>query len=156
VLHFPHPGRDVLTDRAPRTNHPTAVNANLFQGSTCAPEQFNPPNDNCTLGAYPAYSIEATTTADVQLAVNFARRANLRLVVENTGHDYLARSMGAGSLNIWTHNLKSKKYYGSFRQGSYEGPAFKFGADIQAFEAYDAANEAGVTFVGGAGKVISK
>lgn len=98
-------------------------------------------------------SIRATTVSHIQLAVNIARNLNLRLVIKNTGHDFGAKSTGAGSVSIWTHNMKDIKFYEDYEEGSYSGPAFKMGAGVQVYEAYEAANKEGVTIVGGEGKV---
>src|SRR5689334_10377383 len=83
---------------------PTSVMWPIFQGRTCQPTTDS--NGTCTLGAFPSYSVNVSTTSQVQLTVNFARNANIRLVIKNTGHDYLGKSSGAGAINIWTHNLK--------------------------------------------------
>lgn len=100
-------------------------------------------------------SIRATTVAQVQLAINIARNLNLRLVIKNTGHDYGAKSTGAGGVSIWTHNMKDVRFYADYKEGSYSGPAFKMGAGVQVYEAYEAANKEGVTIVGGEGRVSS-
>lgn len=92
--------------------------------------------------------------AQVQLAINLARNLGIRLVVKNTGHDFGAKSTGAGSLSIWTHNLKSIRFYGSYNEGNYTGAAFKLGAGVQAFEVYAAAQEHNVTVVGGEGQTV--
>ena len=112
-----------------------------------------PQNGNtstCELGGFPSYSTNITTVAQVQLAVNFARNLNLRLVVKNTGHDFLGKSTGAGALSIWTHNLKNIDFIENYESPSYDGPAFKLGAGIQVGELYEAADKHGVTGVGGA------
>lgn len=111
-----------------------------------------PQNGNtstCELGGFPSYSVKATNVAQIQLAVNLARNLNLRLVVHNTGHDFLGRSTGAYALSIWTHNLKSIKFVQSYSSPSYKGPALKLGAGVQVGELYAAANKYGVTAVGG-------
>lgn len=118
------------------------------------------------------YSVKATNVAQIQLAVNFARNTNIRLVVHNTGHDYLVsgqfvelasprpprliqfsgkgRSTGAGSLSIWTHNLKGIDFIENYQSaGNYTGPAFRLGAGVQVYELYEAADAAGYTAVGG-------
>ncbi|GKT41180.1 FAD-linked oxidoreductase ZEB1 [Colletotrichum spaethianum] len=78
----------------------------LYQGATCQPQ--NAANNGiCGLGGFPLYSVKATNVAQIQLAVNFARTLDLRLVIRNTGHDFLGKNTGAGSLSIWTHNLKA-------------------------------------------------
>ncbi|KAJ4226132.1 hypothetical protein NW759_004719 [Fusarium solani] len=104
----------------------------------------------CQLGGLPVYSVKATSVSQIQLAVNFARSLNLRLVIRNTGHDFLGKSTGAGSLNIWTHHLKNIELLKDYKSaGSYSGPALKVGAGVQVFELYEAANKYGYTAVGG-------
>jgi FAD/FMN-containing dehydrogenase len=87
--------------------------------------------------------------AQIQLAVNYARSLNLRLVVKNTGHDYNGRSTGKNALSIWTHNLKTIQYVENYRSTVYNGPVFKVGAGVQGFELYEAAERYGVTAVAG-------
>lgn len=135
------------------TEDPTSVNAVLFQGSTCMPPALLPSEVECLTGGYPAYSVAVRNVAQIQLAVNFARNSNLRLVIKNTGHDFSAKSVGMGALSIWTHNLKQTQFFKTYWQGSYRGPAFKLGTGVQAFEAYEAARQNGVTIVGGEGRV---
>ncbi|CAK7226599.1 hypothetical protein SBRCBS47491_006286 [Sporothrix bragantina] len=131
---------------------PTSIMWPLYQGATCMPTES--PSNQCTLGGYPSYAVSATNVAQIQLAVNFARNANLRLVVKNTGHDFNGKSAGAGALSIWTHNLKQIQYYSSLKANGYTGPAMKLGAGVQAFEMYQAANQYGVSVVGGEGKTV--
>ncbi|KAK1717919.1 FAD binding domain-containing protein [Colletotrichum lupini] len=136
------------------TEDPTAINAVLFEGLNCMPPTINVGETNCKVGGLPSYVVEATTVAHVQLAVNFARNLNLRLVVKNTGHDFGAKSTGYGALSIWTHKFKNIDFYESYQQDSYSGPAFKLGAGVQAYEIYEAANKYGVTAVGGEGQTV--
>ena len=56
---------------------------------------------NCTLGRMPSYVVKATNVAQIQLAVNFARNLNLRLIVKNKGHDYKGRANGRNTLALW-------------------------------------------------------
>lgn len=119
----------------------------IYQGETCMPQSGN--TSTCEIGGFPSYSVKATTVSQIQLAVNFARNLNLRLVVHNTGHDFLGKSTGAGALSIWTHNLKSISFIKSYSSPSYKGPAFKLGAGIQVLDLYEAAKKYGVTAVGG-------
>jgi hypothetical protein len=124
----------------------------LYQGQTCLPQNAET-GGTCEIGGLPSYSVRADNVAQIQLAVNFARNLGLRLVVHNTGHDFLGKSTGSGALSIWTHNLKSTKYIPTFKSKSYTGPALKLGAGIQVGELYDIANKLGVTAVGGECKV---
>lgn len=95
-----------------------------------------------------------TNVAQIQLSINLARSLNLRLVIKNTGHDFSAKSTGKGALSIWTHNLKSVKFFKSYSYNGYSGPAFKLGSGVQAFELYEAAKANNVTAVGGEGRTV--
>ncbi|KAK8033662.1 FAD-binding domain-containing protein [Apiospora marii] len=136
------------------THDPTSINAVLFQGQTCMPPTMMPGTPTCTVGGYPAYVVNATNVAQIQLAVNLARNLNLRLVVKNTGHDFGAKSTGMGALSIWTHHLKDIRFIESYQQDDYTGPAFKVGAGTQAYEMYEAAHAQGHTAVGGEGRTV--
>ncbi|RAH78903.1 FAD binding domain protein [Aspergillus japonicus CBS 114.51] len=134
--------------------HPTSVLSPLYEGRSCMPFGFNYTN-TCTEGGYPAYVVNASTAAQVQLAVNFARNSNLRLVVKNTGHDFNGKSTGKGALSIWTHWLKDKAFYPTFAaDDGYVGPAMKLGSGVQAFEAYEFAKQSNVTVIGGEGVTV--
>ncbi|ROT43007.1 FAD binding domain-containing protein [Sodiomyces alkalinus F11] len=134
---------------------PTSINAVLFEGGNCLPQALDPTATNCRVGGLPSYVVDARNVAQVQLAVNFARNLNLRLVVKNTGHDFGAKSTGAGSLSIWTHNFRKVQFFQNHRaDGGYRGPAFKVGAGVPAFELYEAAHRHGVTVVGGEGATV--
>ncbi|KAM0419046.1 hypothetical protein ACHAPT_011985 [Fusarium lateritium] len=131
---------------------PTSVMSPLYEGLTCPPGED--PNGECTLGGYPVYSVDAHNVAHIQLAVNFARSNNLRLVIKNTGHDFNGRSAGAGALSIWTHRFKSIEFLKERKTSSYCGPALKVGAGVVGAELYEAAEKYGVTAVGGEGMSV--
>ncbi|KAL2760206.1 hypothetical protein ACRALDRAFT_1038748 [Sodiomyces alcalophilus JCM 7366] len=134
---------------------PTSINAVLFEGANCLPQALDPASTECLVGGLPSYVVEARNVAHVQLAVNFARNMNLRLVVKNTGHDFGAKSTGAGALSIWTHHFKSVQFFPNHQaDGGYQGPAFKVGAGVQAYELYAAAHQHDVTVVGGEGATV--
>ena len=124
------------------------------QGMTCLPPNVFD-SGNCTQGGFPVYVINATTPKHVQLGVNFARNTGIRLVVRNTGHDFLGKSGGAGALSIWTHHFKEKTYIPHYedQEIGWSGPAFKVGSGVQAFEMYKFAHEYNATVVGGEGEV---
>lgn len=121
---------------------PTSVMNPLYQGATCMPQTAGS-GGTCQLGGYSAYSVKITTVAQVQLAVNFARNTGVRLVVHNTGHDYLGKSTGANALSIWTRHLNSIEFIASYSSdaSSYTGSAFKLGAGVQIWELLAAANQ---------------
>ena len=126
----------------------------VYQGLTCQPT--TDPVAPCTLGGYPAYAINVSTVAHIQLAINFTRHTGVRLVVKNTGHDFSGKSGGAGALSIWTHNLKGIQYIREYDAPGtdWHGAAFNLGTGIQAFEAYQAAADHGLMVVGGEGQTV--
>ncbi|KAK4677478.1 hypothetical protein QC764_405020 [Podospora pseudoanserina] len=129
---------------------PTSAMFPLWQGQTCMPlDHPSQIYDNCTLGGYASYSVAVTKVSQIQLALNFARATNIRLVVKNTGHDFADKSMGAGSLSIWTHKLKDIQYIPDYTCNGHSGPALKLGSGVETEEVYQAAEAHNVTVVGG-------
>ena len=134
---------------------PIEMMSPVAQGMTCtAPVIFD--SHNCTRGGFPAYVVNATEPKHVQLAVNFARNSGVRLIVKNTGHDFLGKSGGKDALSIWTHYMKDIEYIEEYadEELGYTGPAFRAGTGVQAFEIYKAANEKGRIVVGGEGETV--
>ncbi|KAH6989512.1 hypothetical protein BKA56DRAFT_543155 [Ilyonectria sp. MPI-CAGE-AT-0026] len=127
-------------------NSSSSVMQAYFANQSCDP--FLAESIPCTLGNYVSYAVKVSTAAQVAAAVNFATKYNIRLVVRNTGHDYLGRSTGAGALAIWTHHMKDTSVV-NWSSSVYTGPALKVGAGIQGADAVEAANAAGLTVVSG-------
>ncbi|KAI0526513.1 putative 6-hydroxy-D-nicotine oxidase [Xylaria bambusicola] len=138
---------DHWTESATHANDPTSIMSPLFQGKTCMPQ--NGDDGTCELGGFPSYAVNISTVAQIQLAINFARNTNIRLIIKNTGHDFLGKSAGAGALSIWTHNLKSIDFIEHYEGCGYSGPAMKLGAGVEVGELYAAADKYGVSAVGG-------
>jgi hypothetical protein len=122
-----------FTDQQWTTDRDVGAMWIFWTNNTCLPTDN--PNDSCTLGYYSEYVILAKTKAHIKAGVDFARDNNVRLVVRNTGHDFMGRSVGFGSLAINTHSFKSvsftKKYTGP---GGWTGGAVTVGAGIQGRE----------------------
>ncbi|OTB01910.1 hypothetical protein M426DRAFT_47885, partial [Hypoxylon sp. CI-4A] len=104
------------------------------EGDTC--HRMPSAGESCTQGAFPVYVVNATAVRHVQAAVNFARNRNLRLVIKNTGHDLIGRSVGFGGLSIWTHYLKDFQYLPRYSVGEYRGKAAKVGSGIESWEMF--------------------
>ncbi|KAL5046747.1 hypothetical protein BDW71DRAFT_207232 [Aspergillus fruticulosus] len=140
------------TDSSFHLDDPIEMLSPVYQGLTCQPTTSA--DANCTMGGYPHFVINATNVAQIQLGINFARNTGVRLVVKNTGHDFSGKSGGAGSLRIWTHNLKGIKYIESYKAPGtdWTGAAFRLGAGVQAYEIYKVAHEHGLMVVGGEGQ----
>ncbi|KAK0662978.1 hypothetical protein QBC41DRAFT_234834 [Cercophora samala] len=121
-----------------------------FQGRTCLPTA-NPKSSNCTHGAFPVYAVNATNVQQIQLAINFARNTNIRLVIKNTGHCYLGKSTGAGALSIWTHHLNDIRYFDDLKVDGFPqgGKAFKIAPGATVRQVYEAADRNGVSALGG-------
>ncbi|CAH0043754.1 unnamed protein product [Clonostachys solani] len=107
---------------------------------TCLPTTN--PGDICLIGYLPEYVIMAETLDHIKTGVDFSRDRNLRLVVRNTGHDFMGRSVGAGALAINTHSFKGAEFIDKYDgPGDYTGGAVTVAAGIQGIEVYTQANQ---------------
>lgn len=74
--------------------------------------------------------------------LNIYFSALLVLTFRNTGHDFVGRSTGAGSLSVWTHHLKNLEFLPNHtvitQNGStyYSGMAARVGVGLEAWELY--------------------
>ncbi|KAI0883043.1 FAD-binding domain-containing protein [Annulohypoxylon maeteangense] len=110
---------------------PAAALWTYFTNNTCQPTRN--PTESCTLGYYGIYVIQAQSGDHIKAAVDFARENSLRLIIRNTGHDFIGRSTGWGSLVVNTHNLQDVKFTRRYRgPGDYDGGAVTIGAGVQA------------------------
>ncbi|KAH7309863.1 hypothetical protein B0I35DRAFT_359211 [Stachybotrys elegans] len=101
-----------------------------FTNHTCPPTID--PGSPCTLGYYGVIILDAHTKHHVKAGIDFARRHDLRLVVRNTGHDFIGRSTGWGSLIIRTQAMQGVKWIKSYKgPGRYRGRAVTLSAGIQ-------------------------
>ncbi|KAL1871112.1 hypothetical protein Daus18300_004857 [Diaporthe australafricana] len=133
-------------------NDPVSIGPQWVEGNTCLPTSN--PNDTCTLDGFPAYVVKATTVRHIQLAVNFARNANIRLVIKNTGHDFLGRSTGGGALSIWTHALKEFSLIPTYTIGRYTGKAARMSAGLQGYDLTAYSSQHGVSIVAPGGQTV--
>ncbi|GAB1319221.1 FAD-binding PCMH-type domain-containing protein [Madurella fahalii] len=117
-----------------------------FSNNSCNPwlDRTTP----CTIGNHFVYAINATDPIHLQRGISFAQQHNIRLVIRNTGHDYLGRSTGAHSLALWTHNFKSIELL-DYRASTYTEPAIKMGAGVLPIEAFRFADSHNMVVVGG-------
>jgi hypothetical protein len=90
-----------------------------------------------------------TTVEDAQVAIKFAWKNNIRLVIKNTGHDFLGRSTAKGALGLWSHNLRSVEAEMEYVGPTYAGPAMKMGAGTQSALAYETVHKLGYRVAGG-------
>ncbi|KAI1633705.1 hypothetical protein F4809DRAFT_666588 [Biscogniauxia mediterranea] len=109
---------------------------------------------DCTQGGYPVYVVNASTVKHIQAAVNFARNRNLRIVIKNTGHDFIGRNVGFGSLSIWTHWLKSFEFLPEYSIGEYQGRAARVASGIESWEMFEKMETYNATFVVAGGYTV--
>lgn len=134
---------------------PVSVLWNQWTGFDCLPD----PSRTCTGRGYPAYVVDALGTEDVKKAVDFARKHNVRLVVKNTGYDFLGRSTAPAALSIRTINMKTIRLHekGCFKLSSgrvFGETAVTVGAGTLTIDIYRALDEHGQTFIGAMGPTV--
>ncbi|KAJ5593364.1 hypothetical protein N7537_010268 [Penicillium hordei] len=126
--------------------------APIFPNGTSVSGNSKAGKQGCSLGNYPPYVVNATGAEDVQAAVAFAKKWNLRLNIKNTGHSG-ERSINPGSLSIWTHNMKNIQYHQMFTPQSClsnkTGVAATLGAGVQDGELFAAMAKHDAIAVGG-------
>ncbi|KAI1213860.1 FAD binding domain protein [Annulohypoxylon truncatum] len=125
------------------THSPMAA---FFANMSCDP--FTPRDAQCIVGAYVPYAVNASSAEDYRHTAAFATKHNIRLVIRNTGHDYMGKSTGAGALALWTRNIGDISVL-DYESTGYTGKAMKIGAGVQASEAQEAANAHGLIVVEG-------
>lgn len=133
----------------PETHLPSSSSPMAYQFSNNSCNPWLDPHTPCTLGSHVVYNVNATAVSHLHAAVAFARDHNIRLVIRNTGHDYLGKSTGAHSLGVWTHHLKSTDLITAYKGTGYTGAAIRVAAGVESIEAYTFANSHGLVVVGG-------
>ncbi|KAF5338748.1 hypothetical protein D9611_013341 [Ephemerocybe angulata] len=127
-------GQDWQSDRAV-SNHWM-----LWTNNTCLPTTNR--NAECTLGFLPRYVIMAKTREHIKAGIDFARTNNVRLIIRNTGHDFMGRSTGYSALAINTHSFKNVTFIPKYTgPGGWTGSAVTVGAGIQGRELLRLANQ---------------
>ncbi|RFU78090.1 6-hydroxy-d-nicotine oxidase [Trichoderma arundinaceum] len=146
--------KNTWEDLTPFLADPVNVISSYFENTTCSPF-YGPLSTNsayhsitCSQGPIAPYAIDVSNAAAAVAGVNFARENNIRLIIKNTGHDILGRSVGQGALSLWTHNLKSFEVV-TYKSQSYTGPAARIGAGVQVLDLYEAAAAHGYRVVAG-------
>ncbi|KAH9897401.1 hypothetical protein F4778DRAFT_232684 [Xylariomycetidae sp. FL2044] len=132
----------------PETHYETSSSpmAPFYANASCDP--FTPRQAQCIIGAYVRYAVRATSARDYQLTLAFAKRNNIRLVIRNTGHDYMSKSTGAGAIALWTHHIRDIAIY-DYSSSFYQGKVLKAGAGVMVYEAQAAADAQGLLVVTG-------
>ena len=132
----------------PQTHLPSSssIMAPYFTNNSCNP--FLAPNDPCTLGNYASYAVNASTADDFVKTIAFIRQHKIRLTIRNTGHDYMGKAAGAGSLSIWTHYMQDMQLV-DYNTSYYSGKALKMGAGVMVQDSFKFTHDMGLVNVGG-------
>ncbi|KAK1988404.1 hypothetical protein LZ30DRAFT_745160 [Colletotrichum cereale] len=137
----------------PFLDSPISVMSPYWQNNTCNPYASAGVSlddiSACKLGNMPTYAVNVSDASMVVAGVKFARDKNIRLVVKNTGHDFLGGSTGTGALSLWTHYLKDMTFVKKYTSSYYTGAAVKIGAGVQFQDLNAAAARNGLRVVGG-------
>lgn len=103
--------------------------------------------------------MNASSSAHVSTALQFAQEHNIRVIVKSTGHDLLGKSSGSGSLSIWMHSFRAlsftQSYLGANTYGNYSGPAARIEAGVLTYEVYEGADAQGLHAIGGTCPTVS-
>ncbi|KAI9931464.1 hypothetical protein MW887_010039 [Aspergillus wentii] len=87
----------------------------------------------CGQGRISLYSALVQSASQIQKTVRFAKQHNLRLVIKNSGHDFMGRSTSPESLQILTNGMKDIRLVNAFvlagaPENKSEGPAVTIAA----------------------------
>ena len=102
--------------------------ASLFTNDSCDP--FTPRERPCEIGAYVQYSVNVSSPEHVVKTLKFVKEHNIRLVVKNTGHEYVYITVFSRVLGIHYHIVVSwggqpqQAQYRSGRTTSKTSPGF--------------------------------
>lgn len=119
------------------------------------------PLKSCLPGSVPSYMFKPDTVDDVKMVFRLAHEKgwDMPLVIKNTGHDWMGRSAGTGSLGLWTHHWKGPKKpivmkkefvpQGCDPSSTKNETVFHFGAGEQWGNAYQFAQDNDMAVLGG-------
>jgi FAD binding domain len=115
----------------------------------------------CTQGNYPVYAVNATSAEIISAAIKWAGQKNIRVVIKNTGHSFPGRSIGFGSLSIWTHNMRGFEFNDDWKasgcsagNSSQKQWGVTLAAGMQDREIYALAHEQKAIVVGGSNPTV--
>jgi FAD/FMN-containing dehydrogenase len=138
------------TWHSPSTHLLDPASPMAFEHSGAACNPFAPRDQPCEVGNLVVYTVNATEVAHLRETVRFASEWNVRLVIRNSGHDYLGKSTGKHGLGLWTRYLQDLEHLAEFEaKNGYRGPAVKVGAGVLGGDAQAFAHGHGLTVVTG-------
>ena len=110
-------------------------------------------NATCKQGNVPSHYIEVRSPDQVSAAFDFARRYGIQLSIKNSGHDFLGRNSGKGTVGLWVRRLggisRNEKFVPEGCTGVEPRDTITTAAGVNFDEVYQFAEEQNVTFIGG-------
>ncbi|KAK8024915.1 hypothetical protein PG990_002738 [Apiospora arundinis] len=82
--------------------------------NTAVPASMPLPGSLCNQGSVPSFYISVESEMDVAEAFKFAKENGVDISIKNSGHDFMIRSSGKGTLSLWTHNLQGMEHHESY------------------------------------------
>lgn len=67
---------------------PHSIMSTLWANQSCDP--FTGRDAQCVIGTYVQYAVNVSDVDQIAKTVNFAVEKNIRLVIKNTGHEYVS------------------------------------------------------------------
>lgn len=113
----------------------------------------------CSQGNLPLLAANVSNVADVQKAVQFASKHNLRLVIKNSGHDYIGRSTAADAFSIWTRHLDEITFHDAFVPNNTNAApttAVTIQTGVRIGDLYEAAAQRNLVIVAGAASTVAE
>lgn len=90
---------DQVTYQGSRSERlPAEIMNPYYQNQSCDP--FSPTSLSCTLGNYVVYSVNVSSAQDAIAGIKFARDNNIRLVIKNTGHEYVSSPIRSVTIGL--------------------------------------------------------
>lgn len=115
----------------------------------------------CKQGRISLFAAKVQNPQHIQTVVKFAAQHNIKLVIKNTGHDFLGRSSAPYSLQILTQGLRNISLVDAFIPTVPEGVtpsksirAVTIGAGVQLREVYAYLGSKGAMVVGGSSNTV--
>ncbi|KAK7920117.1 hypothetical protein PG985_008139 [Apiospora marii] len=111
-----------------------------------------PPSDSvCNQGSVPSFYVSVESETDASEAFKFAKENGVDISIKNSGHDFMIRSSGKGTLNLWTHNLQGMTHHESFTPKECDasiGVVMEVAVGVTVQDAYTFADEHNSTILG--------
>lgn len=123
----------------------------FFQNAGNNPcDPFEESEIQCHVNAHVQMAVNVSSVDEVHASLDFAREHNVRIVIKNTGHEYMGKSAPArGTLSLWTHHLSSSEVIPNYQSQNHNGSAIRLGAGIMGSDAVRVAHENGLRIVAG-------